>query len=98
MILHISCKFSLDVFGEEVNTFIVLSSAFFDLERERSKISRASPVRCRMEIVFIFTKKYINRNKNQNKRTARGAGEGGSFITGRRENKEKALLSNFVEI
>ena len=54
--LHISCKFSVDVFGEDVNTFIDHSSPFFDLERERSKISRASPVRCRMEIVFIFTK------------------------------------------
>ena len=52
----ISCKFSLIVFGDDVNTLIVLSSPFFDLERERSKISRASPVSCRMEIDLIFTK------------------------------------------
>ena len=63
--LHISCKFSVDVFGEDVNTFIDHSSPFFDLERERSKISRASPERGRIPIVFLFKKVLINSNKNQ---------------------------------
>ena len=44
------------VLGDDVNTLLDLSSPFFDLERERSKISQALLVRCRMEIVFIFTK------------------------------------------
>ena len=41
--LHISCKFSVDVFGEDANNFIDHSSPFFDLERERSKILRLRP-------------------------------------------------------
>ena len=49
-------KFSLIVFGDDVNTLIDLSSPFLGLERESPKNSRASPVSCRMEIVLIFTK------------------------------------------
>ena len=39
----ISCKFSLIVFGDDVNTLIDLSSPFFDLEYERSKIRGLLP-------------------------------------------------------
>ena len=39
----ISCKFSLIVFGDDVNTLIDLSSPFFDMKYERSKIRGLRP-------------------------------------------------------
>jgi len=47
--------------------------------------------------IYYFLIKSIDKRKKQNKRTARGAGKGGSFIAGRRENQEKASVSKFIE-